>query len=222
MDDKTEELRDIFVDVAGEDAVTESQEESPGSLTTDEDGVDDRIVAVIERMDDRYQFATELGTEALVTVVRGFYDGDDDETIAADLSDDAAADVDPAGAATDDAAAIDVTTDDVFRARMDLHLFRDADTEAPFDLAPLRKRPDVDVETLAAELDVSPDEIRHYRRVVDAQTEARQVSQRFQSEFEEALADAGLSTMTDAMPENGRTDATEDIDSLEEDADVSF
>lgn len=201
MDEKTEELRDIFVDVAGEESVTESQEESPGSLTTDEDGVDDRIAAVIERMRDRYDFDSGLDEDALVAVVRGFYDGDDDAAIADDL-----------GAAPED----------VLEARLDLHLFRDADTDAPFDLAPLRKRVEDDVATLAADLDVSPEDIRHYRQVVTAQNDARQASQRFQSEFEEALADAGLTAMTDAMPENGLDDTTEDIGSLEEDADVSF
>lgn len=36
MDEKTEELRDIFVDVAGEDTVTERQEDGHGSLLSDE------------------------------------------------------------------------------------------------------------------------------------------------------------------------------------------
>lgn len=202
MDEKTEELRDIFMDVSKEGTVTESQEESPGSLTTDEDGVDERIAAVIERMRDRFEFATDLDTTALSTVVRGFYDDTDDETIAEDL---------------------DVSPETVFRARLDLHLFRDEDTDAPFDLAVLRMRSDDDdVESLANDLDVSHEEIRRYQRIVDAQTEARQISHRFQSEFEAALADAGLTSMTDAMPENGRSDTTEDIGSLEDDADVSF
>lgn len=201
MNEKTEELRDIFVDVAGEESVTESQAESPGSITADEADVDGRIVAVIERMRERFDFETDLADDALVSVVRGFYDGDDDATIA------------------DEA---DVAPEAVFRARLDLHLFRDEDTDAPFDVAALRTRPDDDVATLAADLETTADQVRHYRRVVVAQNEARQVSQRFQSEFEEALADAGLTTMTDAMPANGRDDTTEDIGSLEEDADVSF
>ena len=33
MDEKTEELRDLFLDVADDGTVTESQEETPGSLT---------------------------------------------------------------------------------------------------------------------------------------------------------------------------------------------
>lgn len=201
MDEKTEQLRDIFVDIAGDDTVTESQEESPGSITTDEEGVADRIAAVVERMRDRYEFDAGLDIDALVSVVRGFYEGEDDEVIAEDL---------------------DLAPGDVFDARMALYLFRDADDEAPFDLSELRKRSDEDDTTLAADFDVSADKIRHYRQVVDAQMAARQVSQRFQSEFEEALADAGLTAMTDAMPENGLKDTTEDIGSLEEDADVSF
>lgn len=202
MDEKTEQLRDIFMDVAGEGTVTESQEESPGSLATDEKGVDERIAAVVERMRERFDFATDLDTPSLVTVVREFYDREDDEAIAADLG---------------------VSTGTVSRARLDLHLFRDEDAEAPFDLAALRDRPDADAETLAADLDVSPDDVRHYRQVVDARTEARQVSHRFRSEFEDALADAGLSaTMTESIRDDGLTEATEDIGSLDEDADVSF
>ncbi len=219
MDEKTEELRDIFVDVAGDGTVTESQEESPGSIRTDEEGVDERIAAVIERMRDRFGFATDLDDAALVAVVRAFYDDEDDGSVAAELG---------------------VPVDDVRRARLDLHLFRDGDVDAPFDLTPVREAerrasgeaaedrpangdpPDDVVADLAAELDADAGEVRRYYRVVAAQREARQVSQRFQSEFEEALADAGLSTMTDAMPENGRSDTTEDIGSLEEDADVSF
>lgn len=201
MDEKTEELRDIFVDVAGEGTVTESQEETPGSLATDEERVDERIAAVIDRLSDRFAFDVDLDRSALVAVVRRFYDGDDDETVAA---------------------ALDVSPDDVFRARMALHLFRDDDADAPFDLTALRDRPDADPETLATDLDVSVEQVRRYRRVLDARTEARQVSQRFRSEFEDALADAGLSTMTESMREDGLTEATEDIDSLEDDADVSF
>ena len=201
MDEKTERLRDIFMDVAEEETVTESQEESPGSLTTDEAVVDERIGEVIEQMRERFEFATDLDVASLTTVVRGFYDGDDDDSIAATL---------------------DVSPETVFRARLDLHLFRDEDDDAPFGLAPIRKRSEDDAAALADALDASPERIRHYRRVVDARTEARQVSHRFQSEFEDALADAGLSSMTDSMRDDGLTEATEDIGSLEEDADVSF
>jgi len=52
MDEKTEELRDIFVDVAGEDTVTERQEAGHGSLLSDEDGVEERLLAVIDGLGD--------------------------------------------------------------------------------------------------------------------------------------------------------------------------
>lgn len=202
MDEKTEELRDIFMDVAEDGTVTESQEESPGSLATDEEGVDDRIVAVIDRLRERFAFETDLDQSTLVAVVRRFYGGEDDETIAEDLS---------------------LSPEEVFTARLDLHLVRDSDTDAPFDLAPLRKQPDADPETLAGEVDAPVEAVRHYQRVVAAQAQTRQVSQRFRSEFEDVLTEAGLgTTMTESMREDGLKEATEDIGSLEDDADVSF
>lgn len=200
MDEKTEELRDIFVDVAGEETVTESQEAGHGSLLSDEEGVDDRLLAVIDRLRERFAFDTDLDDDALVTVVRRYYEGDDDTAIAA---------------------AVDASEAEVFRARTALHLLRDADTDAPFDLDRLRDS-DADPAAIADEHDLSDDQLRRYQRVVTAQTEARQVSQRFQSEFEDVLRDAGFSTMTDAVQEDGLGEATEDIDSLEEDADVDF
>ncbi len=64
MDEKTAELRDIFVDDAGEEAVTETQEASRGSLAdTDEASVTDRLGDVVARMRERYEFQTELADE---------------------------------------------------------------------------------------------------------------------------------------------------------------
>jgi len=206
MDEKTEELRDIFMDVSDEGAVTESQEASRGSLAdTDEAGVADRLGDVIARMRERYEFQTELVDEALVTVVRLFYEGSDDATIAAEIGADES---------------------DVVAARLDLHLLRDGDTEAPFDLAEFRRRvanDDPSVAELADEFDIDESWTAHYRRVVAAQDAARRVSHRFQSEFEDVLTDAGLSTQhAAALREDGLDEATEDIDSLDSGADVSM
>ena len=206
MDEKTEELRDIFMDVSDEGAVTESQEASRGSLAdTDEAGVADRLGDVIARMRERYEFRTELADEALVTVVRLFYEGSDDATIAAEIGADES---------------------DVVAARLDLHLLRDGDTEAPFDLAEFRRRvanDDPSVAELADEFDIDESWTAHYRRVVAAQDAARRVSHRFQSEFEDVLTDAGLSTQhAAALREDGLDEATEDIDSLDSGADVSM
>jgi len=201
MDEKTEELRDIFVDVAGEDTVTERQEAGHGSLLSDEDGVEERLLAVIDRLRARFEFDTDLDDDALVTVVRRYYEGGSDAEIAATVE-------------TDEAT--------VFRARTALHLLRESDTDAPFDLARLRD-PDTDLDALADEFDLSDAQLRRYQRVVTAQTQARQVSHRFQSEYEDVLHDAGISTvMTDAVRDDGLKEATEDIGSLEEDADVDF
>lgn len=199
MDEKTEELRDIFVDVTESETVTESQEDSHGTLLTDEGDVDERLLTVIDRIRDRFGMGTDLDDDALVAVVRGFYEGNDDEEIAA---------------------AVDATPDEVFHARADLHLLRDGDTEAPFDLSRVR---DADIDELVDEFDVSAHEVRRYRRVVAAQNDIRTVSKRFQTEYEDVLTDAGIATtMTESIREDGLKEATEDIGSLEDDADVDF
>ncbi|MBV0925716.1 conditioned medium-induced protein 4 [Halomicroarcula limicola] len=206
MDEKTEELRDIFMDVSEEGTVTESQEATHGTLAdVDETELDDRLVDVISRMRERYEFRTDLGDDALVTLVRAFYEGREDDDIADELGVAAAA-------ATD--------------ARLDLHLFRDSDTDADFDVTAFRRRiveDDPTDDELVAAFAVSEAEIAHYRRVVEAQAAARQVSHRFRSEFEDVLSDAGLSTrMTESLRQDGLDEATEDIDSLDSDADVSM
>jgi len=206
MDEKTEQLRDIFMDVSEEGTVTESQEASRGSLTdVAEAEVEERLAATIERMRDRYDFETGLDDDGLVTVVRAFYRGADDEAIADEVGTDA---------------------DAVVEARLDLHLLRAEDDEADFDVAAFRRQVTEDDATaieLAEAFEVGVDVATHYRRVVTAQAEARQASHRFQSEFEDVLTEAGLSTRhTAAVHEDGLEEATEDIDSLDSDADVSM
>jgi len=196
MDEKTEELRDIFMDVAEDGTVTESQTAGRGSLAdTDEADVADRVAAVVERMRDRYDFATDLPTVDLVTVVRRFYDGDDDAAIAD---------------------AIDVDSATVFAARMDLHLLADADTEFDFDLDAFRDRLDAgetDSETLAAAFDTDPETVARARRVSATKVAVRRVSHRFQSEFEDAIPDAALAVqLTAATREDGLEEAAEDIE----------
>ncbi|WP_254279513.1 conditioned medium-induced protein 4 [Haloarcula marina] len=206
MDEKTEQLRDIFMDVSEDGAVTESQAAGRGSLTdVDESAIDDRLADVVARMRERYAFRTDLDDAALVTVVRAFYEGQDDAAIADDL-------------------AVDAET--VETARFDLHLLRESDDgDADFDIAAFRRRTVAGATTaeLAAEFDLDEAAATDYRRVVEAQAAARRVSHRFQSEFEDVLTDAGLSTrMTAAVRENGLEEATEDIDSLDSDADISM
>jgi len=205
MDEKTEQLRDIFVDVAGEGSVTESQSAGRGSLTdTDEAAVEERLGETVARMRERYDFRTEMDDPALVTLVRGFYGGREDGALADELG---------------------VAASAVREARLDLHLLRDTD-DADFDRDRFRKRVvggDATDEELAAAFDVGTETAARYRRVVESRTAARGVSHRFTSEFEDALADAGLATRhTAAVRETGLDEATEDIDSLDSDADVSM
>jgi hypothetical protein len=213
MDEKTEQLRDIFMDVSGEESVTESQAAGRGSLTdTDDADVEERLRDVVSRMRERYEFRTALADAALVTLVRGFYAGRADDELADELGVDVAA---------------------VVEARLDLHLVRDADHDVDFDVAAFRRRvvgredetaaANPTDDDLAAAFDIDTETAARYRRVVEAQTEARQVSYRFTSEFEDALAEAGLSTrMTAAIRDTGLDEATEDIDSLDSDADISM
>ena len=198
MDEKTEELRDIFIDVAGEETVTEAQAESRGSLTdVDEDTIDERLAAIVADMRERYDFESDLESERYVTIVRGFYDGEDDATIAD---------------------AVDAEADTVFTARMDLHLVSDEDADAPFEMGRLRdalnrEEPPTTAD-LAAELDADTDTVAHFRTVAAAQNAARRVSHRFQSSFEDALTEANLAVrLTADVQEDGLDDATEDMES---------
>ena len=205
MDEKTEQLRNIFMDVAGEESVTESQAAGRGSLTdTDEAAVSERLGETVARMRDRYGFRTELDDPDLVTVVREFYAGRDDVELADELDSDESA---------------------VVEARLDLHLLRETDDDADFDIGAFRRRvvgDDTD-EELAAVFDIDTETAARYRRVIEAQTAARGVSHRFTSEFEDALSDAGLATRhTAAVRETGLDEASEDIDSLDSGADISM
>lgn len=195
MDDKTEELRDIFLDVADEETVTEPQEELRGSLA-DGEATDERIRSVIEQMRDRYEFRTSLSTDELVTVVRGYFAGKNDTAIARDLGD----------------ASLAKT---VRRARIDLHLVTDRDLDAPFDLDDLRQQLDSDrpVTDIADDLDVSESTVRRYRHVVEVQNERRLVGDRFNEEFAMIAEDRDLGErLTADVKESGLEEATEGME----------
>ncbi|PSQ18239.1 conditioned medium-induced protein 4 [Halobacteriales archaeon QS_8_69_26] len=198
MDEKTEELRDIFIDVTDEDTVTESQEEARGSLI-DREGIRDRLEGVVESMRERYGFSTDLTDDELCRLVHAYYDGVTDAEIAREL---------------------DVSRSTVMRARLDLHLVRDRDRDAPFDLDDLREclEGDPSVAELAEAFEVSRSTVRRYRRVVGVEDRSRAANNRYRDEFDEILADAGLSTdMAESVREDGLEDATEGMET-----DVSF
>jgi hypothetical protein len=194
MEKKTEELRDIFMDVTDEETVTETQEETHGSLGSEAD-VEQQLLDAVAEMRDALTFETNLSDDEYVAVVRGFYAGDSDADIAADLD--------------------DVAPDAVAAARVDLHLFRDADTDAPFDIAELRDllEAGASVDDCAADLDADEATVRRFRRVVEAQDAARTVNHRFTDEFENVLRDREISgRMTENVQQDGLDDATEGME----------
>jgi len=209
MTEKTEELKDIFVSVTDEETVTESQSESRGSLARDEEGVEQRLAAVVGRIRKRFEFRTSLDDERLAAVVREFFEGSDDAAIGATLE-------------------LEEAT--VRRARLDCHLLRETDAPEDVDMGALRSRVDDPLATehpsdgaFAAALDADREAVERAREVLAARARARSVSHRFHAEFEDVIAEAGLaSRMTESVRDDGLDEATEDIDSLESDADVGF
>lgn len=193
MDEKTEELRDIFLQVAEDATITESQAEQRGSLNERED-VDDRLLEVVGEMRDRYGFQTDATDETLVELVKRFYDGESDTEIGR---------------------ALDMSRRSVFRARLELHLVRDRDRDAPFDLRGVaRQRNDgTTFADIAEAHDVAESTVRRYLRVFEADRRSRQANQRFRDSFDTILADADLSTrMTREILEDGLDDAREGLE----------
>lgn len=209
MDDKTAELRDIFMDVTDGETVTEEQEVPRGSLTESEEAIDERVREIVGRMREQFAFDSEFDDERLATVVKAYYDGAADAEIADRLAEKADGDA-------------DVGTDDVVRARHDLHLLRDRETDAPFDLAELRDLltdgEDHTVAGIADRLGVAESTVRRYRDVVETRTEIRSVNGRFTDEFEELLTDADLQEQhTEEVKDDGLDEATDGMET-----DVSF
>lgn len=196
MDEKTRQLRDIFMDVAEDATVTERQEESRGSLATEE-RVDERLREAVESMRERFDFRSDLRTATLVTIVRRFYAGDSNAAIADELGDDP----DP---------------ETVRRARIDLHLVTEDDLDAPFDLDALRDRLDEGRPTadVAEDLDASEAAVEHYRHVLETQRARKVVNDRYREEFDRLLADRDLEErLTRRTRETGLEDATEGMES---------
>lgn len=195
MDEKTEQLRDIFMEVADEATVTEQQEQARGSLAADK-STDEQLRVVVESMQNRYEFRASLSLDDLVTVIKRFYAGDNDTEIARAIGNES-------------------LSKTVSRARIDLHLVTDRDTDAPFDLNHLRDLLNTDqpMTHIASELDVSESTVRRYRHIVEAQSERRVIGDRYREEFEHILEDRGLSDrLTADIQQTGLKDATDGME----------
>ena len=192
--EKTDRLREIFLDVADNPTVTEDQQETPGTLESNS-VPNESLRAIVQEMKQKYGFRTSLEMDELVTLVQLFYDDYSDTAIARELGN----------------ASRDKT---VARARIHLQLLRETDFDAPFDLDHLRDLLDDETspETMAEVLDVSKSTVRRYRRILDAEQAAEAVDYRYQQRFEAVLAgpetdqsireslESGLDDALDASP----------------------
>lgn len=193
MDEKTEELREIFMSVADDESVTERQEESPGTLA-DEESVDDRLDALITRMRDHFVFRTDLDDAALRTIARGFFEETADDEMATNLN---------------------VDAETVFRARMDLHLVREADREAPIAFETFRGlvAEDPDPQALQARFEADAAVIERAVAVVEAEREMRRANYRYRDELNELLGDGDVAEqLTNDVTDDGLDDATEGLE----------
>ncbi|MFB6282903.1 MAG: conditioned medium-induced protein 4 [Halobacteria archaeon] len=193
--EKAEELRDLFLEVTDESTVTEEKEETRGTLKHEEE-VEEEIGEVIEKVVDEYDVSTKLDRDQLILVVRGYYNDLSDTEIAEKIGD-------------------KKLNKTVKRARVKLHLFRDSDFDAPFEMDRLRELHENDVSTAdaAEELDVSASTVRSYRNVVEAENQAKEADYSYRDEFEAVLEDRELQQhMTDSAKVDGLEDATEDME----------
>ncbi|MFP4189361.1 MAG: conditioned medium-induced protein 4 [Halobacteriales archaeon] len=194
-EEKAEELRDLFVDVTDESTVTEEREEERGTLP-DKEEVDDEIRDTVDEMREEYGFETSLDDDQVVGVVRLYHDGASDSEIARELGDDS----------------LDKT---VKRARIGLHLFRDSDFDAPFDIDRLRELVDEEATNAEAadELGVSASTVRSYRGAVEARRDADDADDEYAERFEAVLEDREIAeTFTSDAKRDGLEGATEDAE----------
>ncbi len=195
MDEKTKQLRELFMDVAGDTTITESQAAGRGTLQTATD-VDSKLRAVIALLLDSYDVRTSIPIDDLVVVVKRFYEGATDAEIATELE-------------------VSVSPKTVSRARINLHLITDDDKHPSFDYAAFREDvlSGMPVDALAEAYDVSATTVSWYKLIVETEQERRLVGDRYRDEFARLLDDRDLSAqLTKEIRESGLRDATEDIE----------
>ncbi|RLM67530.1 hypothetical protein DVK05_12460 [Halorubrum sp. Atlit-8R] len=219
MDEKTAELRDLFVEATGSETVTERQEAERGTLVDrDDEAVGDAVRNLVAAMRERYGFSTPLGDAAYALVARGRFADEGDESIAVALRDELTdgegdSEVDPA----------DVDAETVRKARFDLHLVRESDREVdagegdepPFAYADLKRLTAAgnSIVECAEELDAQPDTVARYAAVARTDIASTRANDRFRDAFRDLLTDADIqgSLASDAR-EDGLREATEDIE----------
>lgn len=195
MDEKTEKLRNIFLSVADEERVTESQEVSRGSLTRRGDS-EPKLRAVVAEMGEKFEFDDPLSDDERCLLIREFYAGATDEELAEMLS---------------------ITPETVFTARVNLHLIRESESPTTAFATAVREQTDAGerltpaaTEALAKAFDIEKAAVIRKAAVIQSIERSRRVSHRFRTAFEEILTDADLSVVFTADAHNdGLADATD-------------
>jgi hypothetical protein len=189
-------LTDIYLDVAEDiESTTEQQHEQRGSWRPSAT-TDTRISDTIAEMQDRYGLQTQLSDDQLFTLVKAFFDGESDTGIARQLGD----------------ASLDKT---VTRARLGLHLFRESDTTADFDIDALREcfAADNSGAECARRLDIGKSTANRYRRIFEAKDQAGDMDNEYYERFRRYCrddADEDPDFDPDYSPNDGLSDAVAD------------
>jgi hypothetical protein len=234
MDEKTAELRDLFVDATGSETVTERQDAARGTLVDrDDEAVGEGVRDLVGAMRERYGFSTPLDDDAYALVARGRFADADDAAIAAAIREELEAREESDGDAEEDRSDAELDPDDVDaatvrKARLDLHLVRESDREVeagddesdtgadpPFEYADLKRLTAAgnSIVECAEELDAEPDTVAKYATVARTDIASTRANDRFRDAFRDLLTDADIegSLASDAR-EDGLREATEDIE----------
>jgi len=214
MDEKTADLRDIFIETTGTETVTDEQQNDRGSLIdSDDKTVDDRLHAIITQIRNRFDDELSLSTETAALIARGFFNPQFNSEAGDDNQWSRIADAQLAASIDDP----DIDSETVFDVRMSLHLITDADRKAPFDLDRLRSlRAEGMTATACADtLETTTETVNRLVRVIEAEAESRQVSHRFRASLANLLSDSALS---ERLATDARRDGLEPaIDDMETD-----
>lgn len=205
MDEKTSDLRDIFVETTGTEGVTEQQAAARGTLTDrDVAAADERVRELVAAMRERYGFSTDLDDATYARIAHARFEEPDDKAIASSLG--------------TEGETVDISSEVVRDARLDLHLIRQSDREVDEDAFAYEAVKQLTAEgasiiKCADALDADPDTVAKYARVARVDLTSTRANDRFGDEFRDLLTDADMERSHAATArEDGLEEATEDIE----------
>jgi hypothetical protein len=191
MDDETAALRDLFLNVAGEERVTEPGTPERGSLL-DLPTVRDRLADIVAELVDADELTTALDPDHLPDLVIAVYDGATDDEIATEL---------------------DAEPEQVARARLDCGLVRDADLDIPDREALDECLRDGTPAACADRLGLDSVAVERYTRARGIVAERGEGTASVAEHIERAFADTDLSAhRTAGVRDDGLREAAEDIE----------